>query len=481
MSSAAISASPADPILYALDLLDADNAPPVYRWLCDQADCDGQPHDGYDYKHARSGQHPPAGDESTWLILSGRGWGKTHVGAETLTDRIVAFPADAEERPTEWLIAGETFSDTRKICVEGPSGFLNALRRRGIGYVYNKSSWQITFTTGQVVHLQGGDDPDCGRGFNLAGCWLDEVAKWRYFEEAWADGLSFALRVGDNPQAIVTTTPKPKRWMRTWLDDPTVAITQGSTFDNAANLPAAKLAELRSRYTGTRRGRQELYGEYLDDVEGALWSRGMFEQHRKTADNWQAAIRDSMIVRLVIGVDPAVTSGEDADETGIVAAALMSDHRIWIVADRSCRDSPDGWARRIVSLYDELDADRVVAEVNNGGELVTSVLRPVKNTLPIDTVTASRGKRVRAEPVAALYEQGRVSHVGDLSKLEDQLVSWTPEDPGSPDRMDALVWAVSSLTSRGAFARFMADAVAEPVPRREADPYGLAVPTLLAG
>jgi phage terminase large subunit-like protein len=462
------------------DLLDTANTAVGYRWLCDHPACDGEPHTDWAYKHARTTQHPPAANTPTWLILSGRGWGKTHVGAETFADRIIAFPEDSEGRPTEWLIAGETFSDTRKICVEGPSGFIRALRRRGVVFVYNKSLWQITFATGQVIHLQGGDDPDCGRGFNLAGAWLDEVAKWRYFEEAWADGISFALRVGDNPQAIVTTTPKPKQWMRAWLDDPTVAITQGSTFENAANLPPLKLAELRVKYEGTRRGRQELYGEYLDDVEGALWSRSMFEAHRKQPGQFDVAVQDGLVRRIVIGVDPAVTSGEDADETGIIAAALLHDGRIWIVDDWSCRESPDGWARRVNNLFAQRSADRVIAEVNNGGELVASVLRTVNAALPLTTVTASRGKRVRAEPIAALYEQGRVSHVGDLHQLEDQLVSWTPEDPGSPDRMDALVWAVTSLVNRGGFSAFMEQLAATTSDDGKAGPDGLAIPSLLA-
>lgn len=460
------------------DLL--DNPLPGYRWLCDHPGCDGEPHTGWDYKHARATQHPPEGQEPTWLILSGRGWGKTHVGAEEFADRIVAFPTDSEGRPTEWLIAGETFSDTRKICVEGPSGFIRALRRRGIRFVYNKSLWQITFGTGQVVHLQGGDDPDCGRGFNLAGAWLDEVAKWRYFEEAWDDGLSFALRVGDNPRAIVTTTPKPKQWMREWLADPSVAITQGSTFENAKNLPPARLKKLKEKYAGTRRGRQELYGEYLDDVEGALWSRSMFEPYRKSEGQFAAAVSEGLILRIVIGVDPAVTSGEDADETGIIAAALLRDGRIWVINDRSCHESPDGWARRVNALYEERSADRVIAEVNNGGELVSSVLRTVNRSLPLTTVTASRGKRVRAEPIAALYEQGRVSHVGDLHKLEDQLVSWTPEDPGSPDRMDALVWALTSLSNRGGFTHFMEQLTANPEGPKLHDPLKTSIPALLA-
>lgn len=460
------------------NLLDAGGKPKAYRWLCPIAGCNGEPHPLWNYKHARATQHPPTNDKPTWLILSGRGWGKTHVGAETFADRIIAFPEDSEGRPTEWLIAGETFSDTRKICVEGPSGFIRALRRRNVIYVYNKSLWQIRLSSGQVIHLQGGDDPDCGRGFNLAGAWLDEVAKWRYFEEAWADGISFALRVGDNPQAIVTTTPKPKLWMRAWLDDPTVAITQGSTFENAANLPPLKLAELRVKYEGTRRGRQELYGEYLDDVEGALWSRTMFEAHRKQPGQFDTAVQDGLVRRIVIGVDPAVTSGEDADETGIIAAALMHDGRIWIIDDWTCRDSPDGWARRVNNLYAQRSADRVIAEVNNGGELVASVLRTVNAALPLTTVTASRGKRVRAEPIAALYEQGRVSHVGDLHLLEDELVSWTPEDPGSPDRMDALVWAVTSLVNRGGFDMFMEQLKATTINDGRAVSDALAIPSL---
>ena len=262
----------------------------------------------------------------------------------------------------------------------------------------------------------------------------DELAAWRY-PDAW-DQLQFGLRLGDMPRTVVTTTPKPTRLVKALAERTDVHVTRGATFDNAANLSAAALAELRARYEGTRMGRQELYGELLDDVEGALWTHAMIDDHRRPMPE---------LVRVVTAIDPAVTSGEDSDETGIIVAGIGTDGDGYVVADRSGKFTPDAWARRAVAAHDEHQGDRVVAEVNNGGDLVELTLRAVDPTVPYRKVTASRGKRLRAEPVAALYEQGRIHHVGVLTALEEQMLTWTPESGDSPDRLDALVWALTDL------------------------------------
>jgi predicted phage terminase large subunit-like protein len=250
-----------------------------------------------------------------------------------------------------------------------------------------------------------------------------------------------ALRIGD-PKVVITTTPRPIPLLREFLsrDDGSVVVTRGSTFDNAANLSAQALAELRRRYEGTRIGRQELEGELIDDVEGALWGRDLVEPYRV------ARVARGMLVRIVVAVDPAVTAGEDSDETGIVVAGVGSDGQGYVLEDLTCRLPPDAWARRVVHALRKWGADRIVAEANNGGALVETVLRTVDPALPIKLVHASRGKLTRAEPVAALYEQGKVRHVGAFPELEDEMCTWVPGASDSPDRLDALVWALTELS-----------------------------------
>ena len=253
-----------------------------------------------------------------WLILSGRGWGKTRTGGEWLVKEIFQNPTTIDGTPTQWAIIAPRFSDTKNVCVEGPSGFIKALEHRGlkagVDYIYNKSSYKIIFTGGQVVHMFGADSPDAGRGLNLSGAWLDELAMWPYPYETWTEGLAPALRIGKRPRVVVTTTPKPIKLLRDWTTrtDESVYVTRGSTFDNAANLSETALAELKARYEGTRTGRQELYGELLDQAEGALWTREWIESTRITKDQLPS------LYRIIVAIDPAVTSGENSDETGIV-------------------------------------------------------------------------------------------------------------------------------------------------------------------
>jgi phage terminase large subunit-like protein len=393
----------------------------------------------------RPEQQEPQGNWNVGLILSGRGWGKTRTGGEWLAKQVIENPKAPDGVATQWAIIAPTFSDAKNICVEGPSGFLKALEHRGLkrdeDYIYNKSSDKVIFKYGQLVHMFGADSPDAGRGLNLSGAWLDELAIWQYPYETWTEGLAPALRIGLHPRVVVTTTPKPIKLLRDWVTrtDGSVHITRGSTFDNRKNLSETALAELKARYEGTRTGRQELYGELLEQAEGALWQREWIERSRLTPD------KVPPLYRIVVAIDPAVTSGEDSDETGIITAGVSSDGRFFVLADNTLRSTPNEWGKAAVEAFRKHKADRIVAETNNGGDMVIMVLQQVDRNVPVTKVHATRGKRVRAEPISALYEQFRVHHVGAFPQLEDQMVMWTPDTASSPDRLDALVWALTEL------------------------------------
>lgn len=397
----------------------------------------------------RPEQQEPEGNWNVWLILSGRGWGKTRTGGEWLSKQILDNPKSPDGSSTQWAIIAPRFSDTKNVCVEGPSGFLRALEHRGlmpdVDFVYNKSSYKIIFNDGQIVHMFGADSPDAGRGLNLSGAWLDELAMWQYPYETWTEGLAPALRIGERPRVVVTTTPKPIKLLKDWTSrtDGSVHVTRGSTFDNASNLSSSALIELRARYEGTRVGRQELYGELLENAEGALWTREWIENTRITLDKLPN------LYRIIVAIDPAVTSGENSDETGIITAGMSTNGHFYILADDTVKATPNVWGRVAVDAYREWKADRIVAEVNNGGDMVVMVLQQVDNSVAVTKVHATRGKKIRAEPISALYEQGRVHHVGTFPQLEDQLVMWTPESNDSPDRLDAMVWALSELNTGG--------------------------------
>ena len=393
---------------------------------------------------ARPQQLPPEGNWRIWLILSGRGWGKTFTGAGWLIEKALSEPG------IECAVVAPTFTDVRRTCVEGPSGIIKSLPSGALEQ-YNRSNGQITLTNGSKIHMVSADEPDRARGLNLSYAWLDEFAAWRY-EETWTAGLAPALRIG-NPQTVITTTPRPTKLIREFMsrNDGSVVITRGSTFDNQANLSPAALAELKARYEGTRIGRQELYGEVLLDVPGAIWTHADIESARVT--------EAPELVRIVVAIDPAVTSGEHSDETGIVVVGKGADGRGYVLSDRSCRDTPSGWAHRAIQAFEDFKADRIVAEKNQGGDMVELTLRSVMPTVPYKGINAKQGKRLRAEPVAALYEQGRISHVGAFDILEDQMTGWLPDSGTSPDRLDALVHGLTELgLAAGASAdRFFAE------------------------
>ena len=374
-----------------------------------------------------------------WLVLAGRGFGKTRAGSEWVRRQMCGQTPLAPGAAPMMALVAETAADARDVMVEGEAGIL-ACHPKDFRPSYEPSKRRLTWPNGGIATLYNGTEPDQLRGPNVYAAWCDELAKWRYAREAW-DNLQFTLRAGDNPRALITTTPRPIPIVKEILADPGTIITRGSTYDNAGNLAAKFLDRVRDRYEGTRLGRQELLAELLDDIPGALWTRAMFDEHRlRLAPQMQ---------RVVIAVDPSGTSGDDdGDEIGIVAAGKGVDGRAYVLADLTAQLSPAAWGRRAVDAYHEYSADRIVAERNFGGAMVESVIRTAGRNVPVRLVTASRGKVARAEPVAALYEQGRVSHIGALPQLEDQMVNFTPDGyigDSSPDRADALVWAITDL------------------------------------
>jgi phage terminase large subunit-like protein len=384
-------------------------------------------------------------DWTFWLLLAGRGFGKTRAGAEFAIEKARAFPG------SHGALVAPTADDARKTMlsagmehIEGASGIL-AISPPDFRPVYEPSKRILTWPNGTVATLYSAEEPNRLRGPQHHWGWVDEMAAWEKEAEAW-DQFLFGLRLGQQPQACITTTPRPIRIVRDLVADPRTVVTRGSTFDNAANLAPAFLSKIAGRYEGTRLGRQELYAEILDDVPGALWTWEHLETLRVTRA--PAELR-----RVVVAIDPAVSSSETSDETGIVVAGVgacrcrgAEELHGFVLADLSGKYSPNGWAQKAGKAYYTHQADRIVAEANNGGALVEMNLRTVDARVAYRAVHAAQGKRTRAEPIAALYEQGKVHHVGLHAALEDQLTTWDPVSSArSPDRLDALVWALSEL------------------------------------
>ena len=374
---------------------------------------------------ARAEQTAPAGDWSTWLYMAGRGAGKTRAGAEWVQEQI-------DSGCRRIALVGATAADVRDVMVEGESGIL-ATARPGMRPTYEPSRRRLTWPNGAIATTYSAEEPERLRGPQHDAAWADELGAWRY-SETW-DMLMFGLRLGADPRALVTTTPRPTPLVRSIINNPTTVTTRGTTYDNRANLAPTFFETIISRYEGTRLGRQELEGELIEDVPGALWTIGMLDGLRvRTAPE---------LDRVIVAVDPAATSGPESDETGIVAVGIGVDGHGYVLHDRSCRLSPDGWARRAAQLYHETEADRLVVEDNQGGEMVSFTLGTVDQTVPVKRIRAARGKRLRAEPVAALYEQGRIHHVGAFPELEDQMASFTGDGGEHDDRVDALVHALT--------------------------------------
>jgi predicted phage terminase large subunit-like protein len=392
----------------------------------------------YDWSFwARPTQLPPDGTWRVWLLLAGRGFGKTRTGAEMIRARAVARTA------RRVALVAPTAGDARDVMVEGDSGIL-AISPPWERPRYEPSKRRLTWPNGAVATLFSADEPERLRGPQHDAAWCDELASWRY-PEAW-DMLMFGLRLGVDPRVVVTTTPRPTQLLRELISDPTVVVTRGTTRENRANLAPGFLGQIVRKYQGTRLGRQELEAELLEDVPGALWTRGVIEAAR--------ASTAPTLIRVVVAIDPAVSVTDGADETGIIVAGKDNDGRGWVLADASGRYQPAEWAKTAIAAYRAHNADRIVAEVNNGGDMVEATVRMIEPNAPFTAVRASRGKVIRAEPVAALYEQGRVRHLGAFPQLEDQMCAFTPDAHGdsklrslgySPDRVDALVWALTDL------------------------------------
>lgn len=382
---------------------------------------------------ARADQLPPEGDWLTWLCLCGRGWGKTRVGAEFVRARVESGEAK------RIALVGRTAADTRDTMVLGESGLLEVFppHQRPI---YEPSKRRVTFHNGAFATLYSADEPNLLRGPQHDTAWADELAAWKY-ADAW-DQLLLGLRLG-RPRVVVTTTPRPTQIIRDVMKRPSTKTVRGSTYDNADNLAATFLAEVKAKYEGTRLGRQELYAELLEDTQGALWTRAQLEVLTARAA--------PELKRVVVAVDPSVAGDGGGDECGLIALGVDGEGTVWVLEDGSEHLSPEAWSRRACELAERHGADCIVAESNNGGALVELTIRGAwsdRSRVPpkIRLVHAARGKRPRAEPVAALYEQKRVRHLAGLSKLEDEMTTCAfLAGDDSPNRMDALVWGVTDL------------------------------------
>lgn len=395
---------------------------------------------------ARPEQVEPAGVWTYWVILAGRGFGKTRSGGEWVRKRAVSG------RFREINLIAATADDARDIMVEGESGIL-AICPPWERPSYFPSKRRLEWPNGCKSLIFTADEPERFRGKQHESVWADEVAAWRY-PESW-DQAMLGLRIGPDPRAVVTTTPRPAKLIRELLGNPATVVTRGTTYDNRENLAPPFFETIIRKYEGTRLGRQELEAELLDDIPGALWSRKLLDELRVKKTPLD-------LYRIVVGVDPMAAADEETglSETGIVTCGVgRDDQHGYVLADHSVRGGPADWARQAVSAYYQFEADVIVAEKNNGGDMVRHTIHSVDRNVPVELVHASRGKRTRAEPVAMLYEQGRIHHVGLFDRLEDQMCEWTPDPPAgesradSPDRMDALVWALTKLMVTGGEVR----------------------------
>jgi predicted phage terminase large subunit-like protein len=398
---------------------------------------------------ARPEQVAPPGDWLVWLILAGRGWGKTRSGAEFILDAVMAGHRRG-------ALVARTAADARDVMVEGESGLIACAERRGLSATYEPSKRRVVIRladgSNATLTTYSAEEPDQLRGPQHDIAWADELAAWpnktdALGNSAWSN-LLMGLRLGTRPQVVVTTTPRNTQLVREILKAPNTQITRGSTFDNIANLAPSFRDLVIAKYEGTRLGRQELFAELLEDVDGALWTLAQID-----------ALRIDMrerpeLTRIVVAIDPPATS--TGAECGIVVAGYGRDEHGYVLDDRSRRGTPDQWARAALQAYIDHGADELVIETNQGGDMAENTLKTTAQamaaegaptrTVKVKRVHASRGKRARAEPVSALYEQGRVHHVGAFTELEDQMTTWTPDaTSASPDRMDALVWAITRL------------------------------------
>lgn len=402
----------------------------------------------YNWKFwARPEQLEPEGNWKVWVPLAGRGWGKTRTGAEWVREQVKkGLPRIACVAPTK--------GDVRRVMVEGESGLMNicwkgdkTYRGANMGYPnWSPTNNSLTWENGAKAEFFSAEDPERLRGPQFHAAWCDEICAWTRMQETW-DMLQFTLRLGKNPKVLVTTTPKPVKLLRNILkpeniESGRVYLTTGSSYENADNIDLGALEQ----YEGSRLGRQELHAEILDEAAGALWTRALLDKcDRSDIEDPKAWAKDNLL-RIVVSVDPAVTSNEESDLTGIVVAGIDINGNAYVLEDATDKLTPEAWATKVIRLYEDYEADLIVAERNQGGDMVRSTIRTVNETVPVKLVHASRGKYARAEPVSSLYERGKVYHCRDLHELEQQMVTWEPLGSiGSPDRLDALVWAITNL------------------------------------
>ena len=383
--------------------------------------------------HARDSQLPPEGDWDTWLILAGRGFGKTRIGAEWVRDQV-------ESRAAHRIaLVARTLDEAQSVMIEGESGIVN-VSPPWDKPTYEPTKRKLSWPSGAHALVFSSHEPDQLRGPQFDAAWCDELASWEYPAQTW-DNLTFALRLGRRPRSVVTTTPKSIELVRSLPNRPGVQVTRGTTYENQDNLPPAYFNQLIEQYDGTRIGQQEIYAELIDEDEDALWKREWIEKARLSSH--------PPVARIVVAIDPAMSTKPNSSETGIVVVgADMRRKHAYVLADESGKLTPNSWALRAAHLFDKFNATRIIAEDNAGGDMVKSTLKnAVERTLPYKGIKARRGKYIRAEPVAALYEQGRVHHIGRFPELEDQMCTWTPDlgPSNSPDRTDALVHAITEL------------------------------------
>lgn len=394
--------------------------------------------------NARGDQWPPdrASDGAAWtiwLVMGGRGAGKTRTGAQWVRGMALGEPGFAVAPAGRIALIAETSADARDIMVEGVSGVLSVHTRHERPH-WEPSRRRLEWPNGAVAQVFSAEDPESLRGPQFDCAWLDEFAKWRHAQETF-DMLQFGLRLGALPRQVITTTPRPTPMLRKLLADPRTVVTRAATIANAANLAPGFLERIVARYAGTRLGRQELDGEIVDERADALWSRAMLEAAR---EDTPPALR-----RIVVAIDPPASSSKRADKCGIICAGIDRDGIVHVLADDSLEAArPGAWARVAIALYSKHEADQLIAEINQGGEMVEAVIHEADPAVPVVKVRATRGKYLRAAPVAQLYEQGRVRHCGVFPALEDEMCAFGPDGlPGSrsPDRLDALVWAITAL------------------------------------
>ena len=380
---------------------------------------------------ARDNQKPPAWDWRTWVLCAGRGFGKTRTGAEW-----VNWIATTGQARRIGLI-GATSADVRDVMIEGESGIM-AVAAAADRPLYEPSKRRLTWPNGAIATAYSADQPDRLRGPQHDALWADELCAWRYLESTWSMAM-FGLRLGKQPRIVVTTTPRPLPLFKSLLQDETTHVTTGSTYENIANLAPVFVDQIIKRYEGTRLGAQELDAKILEDAEGALWNRETLEKYRVT--------KAPELTKIFVAVDPKAESSADS-EAGIVVVGLGVDKHGYLLDDNSINSTPEGWAKQAVSAYHRHKANAIVAEVNQGGDMVVTTIHSVEKSIPVNKVRATRGKYTRAEPVSSLYSQGKIHHVGMFGALEDQLCSWVPGEK-SPDRLDALVWGFTELMVSG--------------------------------